>query len=78
MKYLEVSGEVKNALDCGVPVVALESTIISHGMPYPQNIECAINLAGVIRSAGCVPALVAVDRGKLHVGVGEGVVREAC
>ncbi len=71
MKYLEVSGEVKNALDSGVPVVALESTIISHGMPYPQNIECAINLAGVIRSAGCVPALVAVDGGKLHVGVGE-------
>ncbi len=62
--------EVANALKDGTPVVALESTIISHGMPYPQNLECAERLSTIIRDAGCVPALVAVDGGKLHVGVG--------
>lgn len=61
--------EVANALKAGTPVVALESTIISHGMPYPQNLECAEKLSTIIRDAGCVPALVAVDGGKLHVGV---------
>ncbi len=61
--------EVANALKDGTPVVALESTIISHGMPYPQNLECAERLSTIIRDAGCVPALVAVDGGKLHVGV---------
>ena len=59
-----------SALKDGTPVVALESTIISHGMPYPQNIKCAEKLSGIIREAGCVPALVAVDQGLLHVGVG--------
>ena len=62
--------EVANALKDGIPVVALESTIISHGMPYPKNLECAERLSTIIRDAGCVPALVAVDGGKLHVGVG--------
>lgn len=61
--------EVANALKDGIPVVALESTIISHGMPYPQNLECAERLSTIIRDSGCVPALVAVDGGKLHVGV---------
>ena len=68
--YLKVHDEVANALKDGTPVVALESTIISHGMPYPQNLECAEKLCTIIRDAGCVPALVAVDAGKLHVGVG--------
>lgn len=62
--------EVASALKNGIPVVALESTIISHGMPYPQNLECAERLSAIIREKGCVPALVAVDEGKLHVGVG--------
>ena len=69
-KYLCFSNEVSKALSSGTPVVALESTIISHGMPYPQNLECAEKLCSIIRDAGCVPALVAVDGGKLHVGVG--------
>tara|TARA_Y100000589_G_scaffold313802_1_gene335563 strand:- start:5586 stop:6506 length:921 start_codon:yes stop_codon:yes gene_type:complete len=68
--YLKVHDEVANALKEGIPVVALESTIISHGMPYPQNLECAEKLCAIIRDVGCVPALVAVDGGKLHVGVG--------
>lgn len=65
-----VHDEVAHALNDGTPVVALESTIISHGMPYPQNLECAERLSAIIRERGCVPALVAVDGGKLHVGVG--------
>lgn len=68
-KYLCVSEEVAEAISSGTPVVALESTIISHGMPYPQNLECAKNISQIIRSHGCTPALVAVDQGKLHVGV---------
>ncbi|MBM55363.1 MAG: pseudouridine-5-phosphate glycosidase [Euryarchaeota archaeon] len=69
--YLRVHDEVASALRDGVPVVALESTIISHGMPYPQNLECAQRLDEIIREAGCIPALVAVDEGVLHVGVDE-------
>ena len=68
---MKVHDEVASALREGVPVVALESTIISHGMPYPQNLECAQRLDEIIREAGCVPALVAVDEGVLHVGVDE-------
>ena len=69
--YLQIHDEVLDAFDNGIPVVALESTIISHGMPYPQNLECAQKLDEIIREAGCIPALVAVDEGVLHVGVDE-------
>lgn len=71
VKYLKVHDEVASALKNGIPVVALESTIISHGMPYPQNLECADRLSAIIRERGCVPAIVAIDEGKLHVGVGD-------
>ena len=50
-KYLDIAPEVKAALDAGKPVVALESTIISHGMPYPQNVETAMNVERIIRDA---------------------------
>ena len=69
--YLNIHAEVSSAIKDGIPVVALESTIISHGMPYPQNLECAYKLSEIIRERGCVPAIVAVDEGKLHVGIGE-------
>ena len=75
-KYLCVSDEVVEALSSGSPVVALESTIISHGMPYPQNLECAQNLSQIISSHGCTPALVAVDCGKLHVGVDQNLLEK--
>ena len=68
-KYLVVSEEVKDALKNNKPVVALESTIISHGMPYPQNAESAIKTQGVIRECGVVPATVAIIGGKLCVGI---------
>ena len=54
-KYLDVNPEVAEALANGKPVVALESTIISHGMPYPQNVETALNVEKIIRENGAVP-----------------------
>lgn len=67
--YLSVSTEVKKALAAGKPVVALESTIITHGMPYPQNLEMAQNVEAVIRRHGAVPATVAIMDGQFKVGV---------
>ena len=55
-KYLDVKPEVAQAIAQGKPVVALESTIISHGMPYPQNVETALNVEKIIRENGAVPA----------------------
>ncbi len=68
-KYLSVSAPVAEALAKGKPVVALESTIISHGMPYPQNVETALKVEAAIREAGAVPATVAVIGGKLKAGL---------
>lgn len=68
MDYLEVSSEVKEALAAGKPVVALESTIISHGMPYPQNVETALKVEEVIRSCGATPATIAIINGKMKAG----------
>ena len=68
-KFLDISPEVKAALDAGKPVVALESTIISHGMPYPQNVETALNVEQIIRDAGAVPATIAIIGGRLKAGL---------
>lgn len=68
-KYLDVSEEVQKALAEGRPVVALKSTIISHGMPYPQNVETALNVEKVVRDNGAVPATIAIIGGKLKVGI---------
>ena len=67
--YLELSPAVKAALMAGEPVVALESTIISHGMPYPQNVETALRVEAAVREAGATPATVAVIGGKLKAGL---------
>lgn len=66
---LHYSPEVTDALASGTPVVALESTIITHGMPYPQNLEMARNVESVIRDNNAVPATIAVMGGKIHVGL---------
>ena len=66
--YLSISPEVQQALDEGRPVVALESTIISHGMPYPQNVETALKVEQTIRDNGAVPATIAIIGGKLKAG----------
>ena len=68
-KYLDISPEVAAALAEGKPVVALESTIISHGMPYPQNVETALNVERIVRENGAVPATVAVIGGRLKAGL---------
>ena len=68
-RYLDIAPEVRQALAEGRPVVALESTIISHGMPYPQNVETALNVEKIIRENGAVPATIAVIKGRLKAGL---------
>jgi len=66
---VEIQPEVKAAIDSGGAVVALESTIISHGMPYPENIQMAKKVESIVRSTGAVPATVAIMDGKIKVGL---------
>lgn len=66
---LTLTDEVRNALAAGKPVVALESTIISHGMPYPQNVEMATTVEQIIREGGAVPATIAILNGVPHIGL---------
>lgn len=68
-KYMEIKEEVKNALDEKKPVVALESTIIAHGMPYPKNVETALEVEKIIRDRGAIPATIAILDGKIKVGL---------
>ncbi len=67
--YLDIKEEVKDALEHNLPVVALESTIISHGMPYPQNVEMAKKCEEIIRENGAVPATIAIINGRIKVGL---------
>ena len=67
--YLDILPEVAEALKAGKPVVALESTIISHGMPYPQNVETALNVERIIRESGATPATIAIIGGRLKAGL---------
>lgn len=67
--YLKISPEVSKALTKGEPVVALESTIIAHGMPYPQNVETALAVESIVRKHGAIPATIAIIDGKLCVGL---------
>lgn len=71
MQYFKISPKVEQALKDNRPVVALESTIISHGMPYPQNVQTALTVEQIVRDMGCVPATVAVIAGVLTVGCSE-------
>ena len=68
-RYLDIKPEVKEAIESGKPVVALESTIISHGMPYPQNVETALQVEQIIRDNGAVPATIAIIGGRLKAGL---------
>lgn len=67
--YLDIHPEVQKAIDEKRPVVALESTIISHGMPYPKNVETALMVEAIIRENGAVPATIAILDGRLKVGL---------
>ncbi|MBO5776420.1 MAG: pseudouridine-5'-phosphate glycosidase [Clostridia bacterium] len=65
---IKISQEVKNAIDNGKAVVALESTIISHGMPYPQNVETALKVESAVRESGAIPATIAIINGIPTIG----------
>lgn len=69
--YLQVKPEIEEALRKGLPVVALESTIISHGMPYPENIKTAKEVERIVRENGAIPATIAILNGKLTVGLND-------
>lgn len=71
VRFLEINQEVEQALSKGLPVVALESTVIAHGLPRPQNLETARQLEQIVRREGAIPATVAVLGGKLRVGLAE-------
>lgn len=76
--YLEISEEVSTALLENRAIVALESTIISHGMPYPQNYEATIKVEEIIRENGAIPATIAIINGKLKVGLSNEEDRITC
>lgn len=68
-KFLEINPIVKKALEEGKPVVALESTIISHGMPYPKNVVTALNVEKLVYDNGCIPATIGIINGKFKIGL---------
>lgn len=68
-EFLAVSEEIRGALETGSPIVALETTILSHGMPYPQNVETARAVERIVREEGAVPATIAVLGGKIRAGL---------
>lgn len=70
-EYLDISQEVAHALKNRIPIVALESTIIAQSPPYPQNVERALEAERIIRSGGCVPATIAILKGRLKIGLSE-------
>lgn len=67
--YLDVTPEIARALNENQPIVALESTIISHGMPYPQNVETALKVEAAVREKGAIPATIAIINGRLKAGL---------
>ncbi|WP_026575090.1 pseudouridine-5'-phosphate glycosidase [Bacillus sp. UNC438CL73TsuS30] len=70
-QYIELSEEVRTAKEQGKPIVALESTIISHGMPYPQNVQTAREVEQIVRDNGAVPATIAIVDGKIKIGLSD-------
>ncbi len=67
--FLDIKPEVAKAMEEGIPVIALESTIISHGMPYPKNVETALAVEDVIRKGGAVPATIGIIEGRIKIGL---------
>jgi len=71
LQRLKIRPEIQKALDANLPLVALESALISHGLPYPQNLETAQALEQAVRENGAVPATIAIVEGEIHVGLTE-------
>ena len=67
--WLDFSEEVRESINSNCPVVALESTIISHGMPFPQNLETVLEVENIIRKEGSIPATIAVIEGRIKIGL---------
>lgn len=67
--FLDIKPEVAKAMEEGIPVIALESTIISHGMPYPKNVETALAVEEVIRKGGAMPATIGIINGRIKIGL---------
>ena len=76
--HLEITDEIKEAIEKGKPVVALESTILSHGMPYPENLDFAHKVEEIIRAEGAIPATIAIINGKLKVGLNSDELEIMC
>ena len=76
--YLDIAPEVKSAVETGKPVVALESTILSHGMPYPENLTFAAEVERIIRAEGAIPATMAIIDGRMKVGLSAGELELMC
>ena len=70
-EYLSINDEVKAALESGAPVVALETTIISHGFSYPNNLECGRTCEKIIREEGAVPATIGIVKGRIRIGLND-------
>lgn len=70
-QYLEITPEIERALKNNLPVVALESTIISHGMPYPDNVKMAKKVEAIVREEGAIPATIAIMNGKIKIGLND-------
>lgn len=75
IKYLDINPEVQNAINSGKPVIALESTIIAHGMPFPNNVETALTVNEIVRKKGAVPATVGIIDGRIKIGLTEAEIR---
>ena len=75
-QWVDISKEVQDALKTDKAIVALESTIISHGMPYPQNLETALAVENIIRNEGAFPATIAVSGGRIKIGLSRQELRQ--
>src|SRR5687767_33220 len=73
---MKFSNEVADALENKKPIVALESTVIAHGLPFPKNLETAQNLESIIRAGGAIPATIAVFDGKFCVGLNQNQIEQ--
>src|SRR5580700_10176243 len=71
-EWLDASEETRSALRDGRPIVALESTLIAHGLPWPANLEVARELEGIVRARGATPATIAIVDGRVCIGLGDG------
>ncbi len=76
--YLDISDEIIDAIDKDIPVVALESSVLTHGLPYPENFKTAMDSEALIRANNCIPATLAVINGRIKIGLSEEEIERMC